>query len=124
MFKYPKTKKDSFKTGINDFLNKKWLQSLKTFHNSSVNEDDKLLVARIVEKTIFSRIIELVENVYDPFSTKQTKNLTSLIKLILNEYPSLNVESNANTKVKLIFFFLHFKFYFSLFSNKEIIRFS
>lgn len=63
-----------------------------------VNEDDKILVPRIIEKTIFNKLIELIENVYDPFSTKQTQNLASLVKLILNEYPTLN-SSNQNTQV-------------------------
>jgi hypothetical protein len=93
------------KTGINDFQNKKWLQSLKTFHNHpTANEDDKLLVPRIIEKTIFGRLIDLIENIYDPFSTKQTQNLTSLIRLILNEYQTLNSDINSNTQVILFLF--------------------
>jgi hypothetical protein len=91
------------KLGINNFENKKWIQSLKTYYNPSVllNEDDSLLVARIIEKTVFNKLIEIIENAYDPFSTKQTQNLTSLIKLLFQQYPTLDNSHtpNQNTQV-------------------------
>ena len=63
-----------------------------------MNEDDLLLVPRIIEKTIFNKLIEIIEQVYDPFSSKETTNLSSFIKLLLKQYPTLN-NSNPNTKV-------------------------
>lgn len=75
----------------------KWYKSLSNFNLGSKNDDDLLLVPRIIEKIVYQRINLIIENVYDPFSTKQTNLLTNLLKNLVTKHPSLNVDSN-NTK--------------------------
>jgi GC-rich sequence DNA-binding factor len=60
-----------------------------------------MLIPYIVEKNILNKLIALIENnIYDPLSTGQTTRLTSFIKYLINNFPSINGQSE-NTK-KLI----------------------
>lgn len=72
------------------------------------NEDDSVLVARIIEKTIFNRLIQIIENVYDPYSTKQTINLTSLISYLFKIYSTIS--SSQSAQVGLLKFNAYFYF--------------
>jgi uncharacterized membrane protein len=62
------------------------------------NKDDMLLIPYLIEKTVITRLIMFAESVYDPFSAKQTTHFVSLVRKLINIYPTLNSKSE-NTKV-------------------------
>lgn len=68
---------------------------------NNADDNDFMLIPYIVEKNILNKVITLIENnVYDPLSTSQTTRLTSLIKYLIDNFPTINGQSE-NTK-KLI----------------------
>jgi GC-rich sequence DNA-binding factor len=77
----------------------KWYKSLANFNLESKNDDDRLFMSRIIEKTIYQRLNLIIENIYDPFSAKQTKLLVNLIKNLVTKYPSLSVDSQNTKKI-------------------------
>jgi len=68
--------------------------------NENLLDEDFLFVPYIIEKSVLARVIDFVENVYDPMSKSQTVNLVNLLVTFINDYPTLNHQS-TNTK-KLI----------------------
>ncbi len=84
-----------------------WFSELITFDKQNMFKhlntndisklDDSLLIPHIVEKTVILHLIEIIDNVYDPMSTTQTKNITKLILKLIYDYPTLNSKSE-NTK--------------------------
>jgi GC-rich sequence DNA-binding factor len=68
---------------------------------NSTDDNDFMLIPYIIEKHILNKLIALIENnIYDPLSTSQTTRLTNLVKYLINNYPTINGQSE-NTK-KLI----------------------
>ncbi len=87
-----------------DFIEtSRWFKELLTYNSkqldseSKLTEDDFLLIPHIVEKTVLPKLISLAESVYDPMSTSQTTKFTQLIKLLINDFSTINSRS-ANTK--------------------------
>lgn len=67
-----------------------------TSSSETASLDDYLLVPHIIEKTLLERLIEFCA-IYDPMSTHQTTNLTTLVSRLISDYPTLNSKSE-NTK--------------------------
>jgi len=92
-----------------DLENFKWYTELVTYdkhnmleylkNNDTVQLEDFLLVPHVIEKTVILRLIELVDNVYDPMSSSQTKNLTQLLSNLIFDYPTLNSKSENTRKL-------------------------
>ena len=74
----------------------------KMGQNENLLDEDFMLVPYIIEKSVLKRVIDFVEDVYDPMSTSQTSNLANLLVTLTNDYPTLNHQS-TNTKVSRVF---------------------
>jgi GC-rich sequence DNA-binding factor len=87
----------------------KWHKQLLNFNGDEIllnieqkndpSETDLMLIPQIVEKSIVPKLIELAENVYDPFSSSQTKNFSSLISNLIDLYPTINSQSENSKKL-------------------------
>ena len=86
----------------------KWFRQLLTYCQEDLAtkkdrpDDDFFLIPQIVEKTVLPKLVALAESVYDPMSSRQTANFSSLVLELAEQYPTLNSQS-SNTKV-LIFY--------------------
>ncbi|RMZ96909.1 PAX3- and PAX7-binding [Brachionus plicatilis] len=81
-----------------DFLEKTdWFKELISFQNQNLSDDDLMLVPYIVEKVVLNKLIAIADSVYDPFSTKQSKNFSNLVLNLVKTYPTVNGQS-LNTK--------------------------
>ncbi|XP_078514536.1 PAX3- and PAX7-binding protein 1 isoform X1 [Lissotriton helveticus] len=88
-----------------DFEKMLWFESL-LFYGCEESEQDKedvdiALLPNLVEKLILPKLAGLAENVWDPFSSKQTSRLVAIIQRLVNGYPSVVNAENKNTQALL-----------------------
>ena len=69
------------------------LENLNTFESESV------LVCRVIERVIIPKLVYFVENVWKVSSISQSKNLSIIIKDLLQNYPTLTPESKKVQKL-------------------------
>lgn len=91
-----------------DFLQKSnWFKQLLSYNKQdlllktdlkSKLDDDFMLIPFIIEKVVLNKLIFLAESVYEPLSSKETKNFSNLILKLIKDYPTLNSQS-LNSKV-------------------------
>ncbi len=61
-----------------------------------------MLISRIIEKVIFDKLKNIVENIYYPFSSKHNQNLARLFRYIFEKCPHLT--KSPHTQVRPILF--------------------
>jgi len=83
-----------------DFANMEWHRTLATYSLKSEEgeadlaaDPDRRLVAVVVEKVVVPKLTGMVRAAYDPLSSSQTKNVTKLIKAMIETYPTMRGES-------------------------------
>ncbi|CAF0845968.1 unnamed protein product [Didymodactylos carnosus] len=65
-------------------------------NEQDISDDQSVqLVPLIVEKIIIPKLTAIIENLYDPMSTKQTNALVKTIETLFQMYPTMNDESKA-----------------------------
>ncbi|GAB6030568.1 GC-rich sequence DNA-binding factor [Chamberlinius hualienensis] len=58
-------------------------------------DPDINLVPLVVDRVVIPKLTNIVEDIWDPMSTSQTLRLVSLIKKMVENYPTLNSQSNT-----------------------------
>ena len=65
---------------------------------SSEDDEDTQLIPSLVEKTVLPLVTLLVEQVWDVTSSRQTRQLSQLVSRLMEDYPTVSMES-GNTEV-------------------------
>ena len=64
------------------------------------SSDDLLIVPRLIERVVLTKLISVTDSVYDPLSISETRAFTRLLSTLIDLFPTLNANS-ANTKVRI-----------------------
>ncbi|CAF0931126.1 unnamed protein product [Rotaria sordida] len=94
-----------FETSCRAIEDYNWYQNLLFYGvKDGRNEvEDFQFIPLIVEKVIIPKLTSIIENIYDPLSSKQTKNLVKTIENIFQTYPTMTDDSkNVQTLLKAI----------------------
>jgi hypothetical protein len=75
-----------------------WFNTLIDLNVDDLNKNENfLLIPMIIEKIVLNRLISITNDIYDPFSSLQTKRFSDLVVELINNYPTINSQSE-NTK--------------------------
>ncbi|CAF0803393.1 unnamed protein product [Adineta ricciae] len=74
-----------------------WYQDLLFYGvKNGDNEDEEFpFMPLVIEKVIIPKLTIIVENIYDPLSSKQTNHLVKTIETIFQTYPTMTSDSKA-----------------------------
>ena len=67
---------------------------------SDEDDEDTQLIPSLVEKAVLPIVTSLVEQIWDVTSSRQTRQLSQLISRLMEDYPTVSMES-GNTEVCL-----------------------
>ncbi|KAL4143140.1 hypothetical protein QTP88_005504 [Uroleucon formosanum] len=77
-----------------------WYKSIQKYTLKGNNNIDQLikdvdleLIPKIIEKVVLIKIDQMVTSQWDPLSSKQTKHICSIVKHILDMYPTIDPDS-------------------------------
>ncbi|XP_015374391.1 PREDICTED: PAX3- and PAX7-binding protein 1 isoform X1 [Diuraphis noxia] len=77
-----------------------WYKTMQKYTMKGNNNIDKLtkdvdleLIPKIIEKVVLIKIDQMVTSQWDPLSSKQTKHICSVVKHILDVYPTIDPDS-------------------------------
>lgn len=77
-----------------------WYKSMQKYTMKGNNNIDQLikdvdleLIPKIIEKVVLIKIDQMVTSQWDPLSSKQTKHICSIVKHILDMYPTIDPDS-------------------------------
>lgn len=87
-----------------DFESMSWFEILMFFgyregEEPDPDDEDLQLIPRLVAKVVVPRIAGLLQHVWDPLSTSQTRRVVALIRRLAEDYPTVSAENKETQEM-------------------------